>query len=163
MGRGNPQYQYRLGDEGMESSPAKKDLGVLGDEKLDMSRQCALAVQQTNHTLGCIPSSMGSRAREGILCLCSAETPPGVLHPALEPSAQDRPGSVVAGPEEATAMIQGLENLCCEERLGDLGLFSLERRRLRRDLTAAFQYLERAYKKGEDRLFSRACCKKDKG
>jgi len=29
LGQGNPQYQYRLGDEGIESSPAKKDLGIL--------------------------------------------------------------------------------------------------------------------------------------
>jgi len=38
--------------------------------------------------------------------LCFGESPPGVLHPALEPSAQEGHGCVGAGPEEATKVIQ---------------------------------------------------------
>jgi len=60
-------------------------------------------------------------------------------------------------------MIQGLEHLFCEERVRELGLFSLGKRRLQVDLTTAFQYLKGANKKSGDKYFSRACCDRTRG
>ncbi|KAK4832599.1 hypothetical protein QYF61_024390 [Mycteria americana] len=119
LAQDNPQYQYRLGDEGIESSPAEKDLGILVNERLYMTRQCALAAQKANRILGCIKSSVASRSREVILPLCSA-----LVRPHLEYCVQ------LWGPQHkkdmdllervqrrATKMIRGMEHLSCEERL----------------------------------------------
>ena len=114
------------------------------DEKLDVTRQCALAAQKAHRILGCIKSSMTSRSRVVILPLCSA-----LVRPHLQYCVQ------LGGPQYKAdmdvlewiqrrdmKMIRGLEHLSYEDRLRELGLFSLEKRRVRGDLIAACQYLK---------------------
>ena len=53
----------------------------------------------------------------------------------------------------ATKMIKGMKHLLCEDRLRELGLFSLEKRRLQGDMTVVLQYLKVVMrKKGTDSL-----------
>jgi len=137
--QGNPQCRYSLRGEWIERSPAEKDLGMLVDRKLDMSWQCALAAQKAKRILGYVKRSVASRSRE-VIPLYSHETPSGVLCPILGSPVEEKHGPFGADLEEATKMIRGLEELSYGERLRDLGLFSLEKRRLWGDLIVAFQY-----------------------
>jgi len=99
LGWGKPHYQYRLVDEGIETSPAEEDLGVLLDEKLDTSQQRALAAPKANHIVGCIKCGQQAEGGDSAPLLHSYEYPPGILNPALEPSTQEGFAPVGVVPE----------------------------------------------------------------
>ncbi|PKU32355.1 hypothetical protein llap_17338 [Limosa lapponica baueri] len=72
LGQGNPRHKSRLDGQWLESSYEEKDLGVLVDEKVHMSKQHALAAQKASCNLGCNKRSVTSRTWEVIPPLYSA-------------------------------------------------------------------------------------------
>ena len=129
-------HQYRLGADLLERKSVEKDLGVLVGNRLAVSQQCALVAKKAGGVLGCTKKSVASRSREVMFALYST-----LVRFHLEYCVQSRAPQSKKGRDllervqrRVTKVLKCLEHLSYEERQRHLGLFSLEKKRLRGSL-----------------------------
>ena len=155
MGRNNASHLYILNGKTLSNTDMEKDLGILVNSTLRCKNQCQAAAAKANKVMGCIKRGIDARDANIILPLYKS-----LVRPHMEycvqfwaPLNKADIAELERVQRRATKVIAGMNGLQHPERLTQLGLFSLEKRRLRGDLINMYKYIRGQYRDLSHNLF----------
>ena len=143
VGSNNNKYEYEINGHKINSTSQVKDLGVTITSNLKTSTQCIIAANKANRSLGFIKRNFTYKSSNIVLPLYKS-----IVRPHLEYAVQFWAPYLVkdikrleAVQRRATKLIPSIRNKSYHERLKELNLFSLEKRRARGQLIECFKTL----------------------
>ena len=141
LGRNNSQFQYFMNNHALEAVAEEKDLGLYITNNLKPSRQCQQAYAKVSRALGLIARTISYKSSDLLLQLYKSLVRPHLEYrvSAWSPYYDKDKHLLERIQHRFTRMIPGMRHLPYEERLGKLGIWSLEERRNRADLLQVFK------------------------
>ena len=143
VGGGNREENYSLLGDPIAASAQELDLGVVITADLKFSAQCLAAEKKAQKILGYIKRVFKHRSKTVVLTLYNALVRP-LLEYAVQfwtPTLQKDIARLERVQARATKLVPSIRHKGYERRLDDLGLFTLEQRRLRGCLIETFKIL----------------------
>jgi len=141
FGKKNCCHDYQMNGVTLESVEEEKDLGVIITSDLKVSSQCAQAYSKANKMLGVINRTIKYKSEEVMMSLYKTLVRPHLefCTAAWSPHYQKDKAIIEKVQHRFTRMMHGCKEKPYEDRLSQLGLWSLEERRNRADLIEVFK------------------------
>ena len=141
LGYSNKEFNYDMNGDWLESVDQEKDLGVIISSNLKVANQCLEARNKANKMLGIINRNVVYKSKEVVSKLYNSYVRPILEYCAQvwAPYLRKDIDMLERVQRRATRMVSGFEGKSYEERLRELGMFSVERRFLRGDMIQVYK------------------------
>lgn len=158
IGKNNSNYNYMLKNKTMDITIKEKDLGITISNDLKFSDQCNIAYNKANKILGMVSRNFSYKTKETVKLLYTSMVRPHLEYAVQfwSPHYQKDIEKLERVQHRATKMIPEIRSKPYSERLKDLDLYSLEKRRARGDMIQTYKIL-----KGFDKVDTESMFKLD--